>query len=527
MHPLIGASQARETAAAGPRSRLVGFGALIYLLIVFALDAWTGPSFSNWPYAVAIVFAAMTPSRRLALTLATAALAANLLAIGIDWFVGDLNWTPEYIQNRVLAVVSIAVIYKLTIAVQEATARSARMTALQIQNARELAISRAADRIVASLGDHRVEATIVSEAVNVFGARAALWLPAGPDGAIRAVKREAGIGLSYPDGGAAALGELLYGENAAESGPAWISAPPPLQRLGFASGLAILAVPVQTAKQLAGVLFVAAEQTDDSAIPAALSFARIAASAIDESRLLAELSAHNARLRERQHVIQDLVDAISHDVRTPLEALTMTMGQALAGDYGPLPAGYLEVLGESRISIADIQRLAETLLLVARFESGSASFNVELCALDAIVEELAVEFRALAAARSISLQVDVDEQALVDGPRLHLRRAVTNLIANAVRHTPPGGTVHLRVRKQGARVSVCVEDDGFGVDAATRPMLFQRFARGIGTGSGLGLYIARRVAESMGGQVAYAPLEPRGSSFSMMLPAHAGTEIAA
>jgi signal transduction histidine kinase len=100
-----------------------------------------------------------------------------------------------------------------------------------------------------------------------------------------------------------------------------------------------------------------------------------------------------------------------------------------------------------------------------------------------------------------------------------------NLVANAVSWTPEGGTIAVRVRSDGVSgtVSLSVEDDGYGVPPTERGTLFQRLparpASRSGSGSGLGLYIVRRIAENHGGSVTYQPREPQGSEFALTLPA--------
>ncbi|HET9029752.1 MAG TPA: ATP-binding protein, partial [Candidatus Aquilonibacter sp.] len=99
-----------------------------------------------------------------------------------------------------------------------------------------------------------------------------------------------------------------------------------------------------------------------------------------------------------------------------------------------------------------------------------------------------------------------------------IRRATINLIANALDATPEGGHVTLDVT-QNDDVCIAVCDDGFGVPPERRSMLFERFAgTRAGGGTGLGLYIVRRIAEKYGGRAEYAPLEPRGSRFAIVVP---------
>jgi signal transduction histidine kinase len=100
-----------------------------------------------------------------------------------------------------------------------------------------------------------------------------------------------------------------------------------------------------------------------------------------------------------------------------------------------------------------------------------------------------------------------------------IRRAIVNLVANALDATPRGG--HIVVRCGGGeRITITVEDDGYGVPPERRDALFQRFGGGqLRGGTGLGLYIVRRIVEKHAGSIAYEPREPHGSTFTMTLPA--------
>ena len=125
----------------------------------------------------------------------------------------------------------------------------------------------------------------------------------------------------------------------------------------------------------------------------------------------------------------------------------------------------------------------------------------------------------MAQARGIAVDV-VSGAARTRGSRGDLKRAITNLTANALEHTPTGGSVELRVATTGDAANVTVTDDGFGIDERLRPHVFERFSSSSrsGGGTGLGLYIVRRIAEETGGSVRYAPHQPRGSVFTLSLP---------
>lgn len=233
------------------------------------------------------------------------------------------------------------------------------------------------------------------------------------------------------------------------------------------------------------------------------------------------LAAANRELAERSDFIRDIMYALSHDLRTPLAAAGMTMRQAREGAYGPLPEGYRDVLERSIKSSDELHRLAETLLLVARYESGERATGRQCVDLQRVAANVVRDLTPLAESKQIALTVCESGEAAANGDESELNRAVMNLTANALTWTPKGGHVVLRVSRDGESAEVTVEDDGYGVPDTLRETLFERFSRAAsrrGGGTGLGLYLVRRVAESHGGSVRYAARSPRGSSFTLRLP---------
>jgi signal transduction histidine kinase len=257
-------------------------------------------------------------------------------------------------------------------------------------------------------------------------------------------------------------------------------------------------------------------------------FAQQSAAALSRAALFVQLAARNhelaeanAALVERNEVIREIVFAMSHDLRTPLAAAGMTMRQALAGAFGPVQPAYAEILRRTIASNDELQRLAETLLLVARYESGDGSTRREPVELAAMARDVVGELEPLWKDKNVAVGVVDDGAPVALGDAGELRRALVNLVANAVTFTPSGGHITVRASRAGRHASLAVEDDGYGVPPAERAQLFERLpASGtrVGAGSGLGLYIVKRIAESHGGTASYAPRDGGGSTFRLNLP---------
>ncbi len=234
-----------------------------------------------------------------------------------------------------------------------------------------------------------------------------------------------------------------------------------------------------------------------------------------------DIAAQKNALEDRNRIIRDIVYALAHDLRTPLTAANVTMQQALSGAYGDLPERYRQILHTTLASNADLRRLVDTLLLVARFESGESSPLRERVNLADAVSRVAQELAPIAAVKNVKLSVDSGNEGAVRGDSHEVRRAIANLVANAIEASPQKGEIRLGVRVENRLATIAVQDDGYGIDAMQRAHLFQRFsgdARAPGSGTGLGLYIVRLIAEKLGGSVSYAPREPNGSIFTLTLP---------
>jgi signal transduction histidine kinase len=507
--------------------RLVPVVCVLSLVGAFVIDLLTPQLFvAAILLDVPIVLSSLGGSAGFRLGLIAAALVCDVVAGYANGVHSGFHWDAVGIGDRVLAALSIVSVGYLSSAVSENAERAGRAASQELRARREAQISTAIERVRSSLSTELVLRAIAHEALDLLGASEVRFSLAGPDTTTLVARS----GESQVDVDEERLPPAVISlvQRAADDGDAIaVQRTDALGRLILDTfgGREVLAIPIADGERRFGVLLALGTYGDrlQEMRTLAEAYAKQAANALAQARLFEQLAERNAALEERSGVIRDLVYALSHDLRTPLAALGMTLRQAQAGAYGELPERYREVVERSVIATDDVQRLAETLLLVARFESGDRRPERDALDLGEIVRQIAGELEALAATRHVELTTAIaGEPIRTVGDRGDVRRAITNLVANALEHTPADGHVAIAVERSGATALVRITDDGFGVSEKTRSHLFTRFARGDdrrGGGSGLGLYIVRRVAEESGGSVAYEPNVPQGSIFTLRLPA--------
>jgi signal transduction histidine kinase len=236
----------------------------------------------------------------------------------------------------------------------------------------------------------------------------------------------------------------------------------------------------------------------------------VLAQALERVELLESLSLQRGLLERRNGIIRDLIYAFSHDLRTPLMANGMNMKLALEGAFGVLPDAYLRSLENGLASNQDLLELAEELLLVARYEGGETSAQLETVDLRGALEEMTARLEPVAQERKVHFQLQTETNelpgsAFVRGNGPELRRVLQNLIDNAIKFCPPNKTVEMRLQRKQSTVRIEIRDPGPGISNELEKRLFTRFSSSrAGGGSGLGLYLARKIIEAHGGKIGYA-----------------------
>ncbi len=212
----------------------------------------------------------------------------------------------------------------------------------------------------------------------------------------------------------------------------------------------------------------------------------------------------------------------SHELQTPLTILKGEMEVALRSPRSP--EEYQRALKSGLEEIDRIDHLVDGLLLLARADAGVLRMDRRPVDLAQLIEEVFGQARILAEARSIHLRLGPAEPVSTQGDHAHLRRLLLNLVDNGIKYTPPGGQVTISLQSDGKWASIRVVDTGMGIPAGDQARIFQRFyrsaearLRGEG-GTGLGLCIARSIAEAHGGRIDLESIPGRGSTFTALLP---------
>src|SRR5262245_15397928 len=228
------------------------------------------------------------------------------------------------------------------------------------------------------------------------------------------------------------------------------------------------------------------------------------------------------RLVELENEKNRFLRHLSHELKTPLTALRE--GAELLNDEvgGPLSASQRSVVAIMKDNSIKLQRLIEELLDYQRALHAAAALAPRKLALDALVREVARSHELAAQAKGLQVKVNAEAGTVIADPE-KLRSVVDNLLGNAVKFTPAGGSVEVRTRSSGDEAVIDVIDSGPGVPAEERESIFDSFFRGRAKastrveGSGLGLAIAREFVEAHGGRISVLA-EEQGAHFRVALP---------
>ena len=262
---------------------------------------------------------------------------------------------------------------------------------------------------------------------------------------------------------------------------------------------------------------------DLSARAPAIGGDEVAAVANAFNRMAGDLAARQAQLVEADRARRQLLADVSHELMTPLTAIrgyaeTLALPQFLPGsNEGQRAVKVIQEEGER------IERLVGDLLDLARFEAGGISLAQENVDVDELFERVAERHAKSAQEKQVEIITDPHDDIRMVGDPHRLEQALQNLAANALRHTPPGGTVRLNAAREDGRVKITVTDNGVGIPPEHLPHVFDRFykadqSRTHAGGSGLGLSIVKAIVERHGGTVSVRSRQGVETVFEITVP---------
>ncbi len=221
-----------------------------------------------------------------------------------------------------------------------------------------------------------------------------------------------------------------------------------------------------------------------------------------------------ADTEERRRLLAD----VSHELRTPLTIIQGSIEGMIDGLY-PADRPQLErLLAETR----QLERLVEDLRTLSLADAGALALHREPVDLAALAADVVAGFEPQATAAGVTLNVDGGDVPSIELDPLRMRQVIGNLVSNALRHTPAGGRVAVRVSTQDGSVQLEVADTGSGMEAATAEHAFERFYRsGDAAGAGLGLAIVRDLVRAHGGDVTLESKVGEGTAVRCRFPAMA------
>ena len=256
------------------------------------------------------------------------------------------------------------------------------------------------------------------------------------------------------------------------------------------------------------------------------AFRAMAADLAERQRALEE---QNERLRESERLKSELISIVSHEIRTPLASILGFASVLQQKDVDAVDrARFLEIIGSESRRLAT---LLDDFLDVQLLEEGPLELSLAEVDVSALVRTQALLFSAQSERHRLDVLLPEDP-LVVRGDVGRLAQVLANLISNAIKYSPQGGTVEVSAEEDDGIVRIRVRDEGFGIPPELGDRIFTKFFRGAAaargiSGSGLGLALSRSVVEAHGGSIGFESTVGEGTTFSVELPKRARVASAA
>jgi signal transduction histidine kinase len=243
------------------------------------------------------------------------------------------------------------------------------------------------------------------------------------------------------------------------------------------------------------------------------------------------LTEQNKRLRELDRLKDEFLSLVSHELRTPLTSIRGYLDLVLDEEAGELNAEQRRFLKAVERNSGRLLRLVGDLLFVAQADAGRLTLEQAQVDVAAVAADCVEAARPAADQKSIELTLSAAPVPALVGDRGRLAQVLDNLVSNALKFTPEGGSVEVRTSSANGHVVLDVADSGIGITAAEQPRLFERFFRAASAteqaipGTGLGLAIVKAIVEAHGGHITVDSAPNEGTTFRIELPLRAEAEV--
>ena len=294
---------------------------------------------------------------------------------------------------------------------------------------------------------------------------------------------------------------------------------------------AVIIVPIGLGDRVIGVISVMTVHEPrgwtGSEANAVQQVAAFVARVIVEADYRAHQSEYVERLERLDRQKTDFLATVSHELRTPLTSISGYLELLQDGDAGELTGEQHRMLEVIDRNTSRLRGLIEDLLVLNRIESGGLKVNIAPVSMRELITHTGQELTPLAQSGAIELDIDAGpDEAIVQGDRGHLQRAVVNIVSNAIKFSRPGGVVTIRctLDRGARRVLFSCQDRGIGIPADDQAKMFTRFYRASNAtaqaipGTGLGLAIVKQIVEDHGGELRLTSVEGEGTTVVMDLP---------
>lgn len=221
-----------------------------------------------------------------------------------------------------------------------------------------------------------------------------------------------------------------------------------------------------------------------------------------------DLRIANKELQKLDRAKSEFISIASHQLRTPLTIIKGYVSMMLEGSFGTLNEQQVDSLQKVYLSNERLIQLVEDLLSISRIESGRMEFTMQPLDLKTLVEEVVEELRPNAQKKNLYLHFEPQKEPLplIKADKKKIHESISNIVDNAIKYTQKGG-ITVRITKKRNRIITSIADTGIGIPKEEKRVLFQKFSRGKGMslihteGTGLGLFVCRKLIEAHGGKV--------------------------